>query len=76
MCDPALFNHHGHNRIAVSLTSLFVHSYNLIYPDVTHEITGDENKIVGDDAVSVDVTEGVSRCERLFGSDNWDNLET
>jgi hypothetical protein len=76
MYDPALLNHHSHNGITVNLPPLFVHFHNLVYPDVAHEITGDENEIVGDDTMGVDITESIPWCERLLGGDNWDNLET
>ena len=76
MYNSALLNHHGHNCVTVNLPPLFVHSHDLIYPDVTHKITGNENEIVGDDAVGVDITESVPRRECLLGGDNWNNLET
>jgi len=76
MHNPALLNHHGHDCITVNLPSLFVHSHNLVYPDVTHEVTGNKNKVVGDDAMGIDITESVPRCERLFGGDDRNNLET
>ena len=76
MCSSALLNHHGHNCVTVDFPPLFVHPHNLVYPDVTHKITGNENEIVSDDTVGVDITESVPRCERLLGGDNWNNLET
>ena len=76
MYSPALLNHHGHNCVTVDLPPLFVHSHNLVYPDVTYKITGNENEIVGDDTVGVDITESVPRCECLLGGDDWNNLET
>ena len=76
MHNPALLNHHGHNGITVYLAPLFVHPYNLVYPDVAHKVAGNKNKVVGDDTVGVDITESVPWCERLLGGDDWDNLET
>jgi hypothetical protein len=76
MYNSALLNHHGHNCITVHLPPLFVYPYNLVYPDVTHKITGNENEIVGDDTMGVNVAESVPRRERLLSGDNWYNLET
>lgn len=76
MHNPALLNHHSHDGITVNLPPFFVHLHHLVYPDVAHKITGDENEIVCDDTMGVDITEGVPWCERLLCSDNWHNLET
>jgi len=76
MYNPALLDYHSHDCITVDLPPFFVHSNNLVYPDVTHKIAGNENEIVGDDTMSVDIPESVPRCERLLGGDNWNNLET
>jgi len=75
MRNPALFNHHSHDGIAVNLPPLFVHSHNFVYPNIAHKITGNKNKIVGDDTMGIDIAESIPWCERLLGGDNWDNLE-
>lgn len=75
MHNSALLNHHGHDCVAVDFPPLFVHSYDLVYPDVAHKVTGDKNKIVGDDPMGVDIAESVSGCKSLLGSDDWNNLE-
>ena len=67
MCGPALFNDHGHNGVFVGFSPLLVCADNLIYADVAHQITGDKDKVTGDDPVRVDVTHGVSRRKRLLG---------
>lgn len=76
MHDSALLNHHRHNRITVDFPPLFVHSHDLIYPDVAHKVASNENKIIGDDTMGVDITESVPWRESLLRSDNWNNLET
>jgi hypothetical protein len=76
MHDPALLDHHGHNGVAVDLPPLFVYFHNLVYPDVAHEVAGNENEIIGDDTMGVDIAKSVPWCEGLLGGDNRDNLET
>lgn len=76
MQNPALLNHHGHNGITVYLPPLFVHSHNLIDPNIAHKIAGDENKVVGNNTMGVDISESIPWCECLLGGDNRDNLET
>jgi hypothetical protein len=76
MHNPALLDHHGHNGITVDLPPLFVHPDNLVYPDVAHKVTGNENKIVCDNTMGIDITESVPWCECLFRGDDGNNLET
>ena len=75
MHNSTLLNHHGHNGITVDLSPLFMYPHDLVHPDIAHKVAGDKDEIVSDDAVSVDITKGVSWCECLFGSDDWNNLE-
>ena len=74
--NSTLLDDHSHYSITVDLPPLFMHPYDLIYPDIAHKVTSDKNEIVGDDTVGIDITEGVPRCERLLCSDDWNNLET
>ena len=76
MHNSTLLNNHSHNGITVDLPSLFMYPHNLVYPDVAHKVAGDKDEIIGDDTVSIDITEGVPWCERLPGSNDWHNLET
>lgn len=76
MHNPALLDHHSHNGVAIDLPPLFVYPHDLVYPDVAHEVTSNKNKVIGDDTMGVNITESISWCERLLGSDNWNNLET
>lgn len=76
MHNPALLNHHGHNGIAVYFPPLFVHSHDLVYPNVAHEVASNKDEIIRDDTMGVDITESVSWCKRLLGGDNRDDLET
>ena len=76
MQNPALLDHHGHNGIAVNLPPLFVHSHDLVDPDIAHKIAGNKNKVVGDDTMGVNISESIPRCECLLGGDDRDNFET
>lgn len=76
MDDPALLDHHSHDSITVDFSPLFVHSHNLIYPDITHKIAGNKDKVVCDNSMRIDITEGVPWCECLLGGDDRNNLET
>ena len=76
MYNSTLLNHHSHDSIAVDLPPLFMHLHDLVYPNIAHKVAGDEDKIVGDNPMGIDITEGVPWCECLLGSDNWNDLET
>lgn len=74
MRGPTLFNDHSHDDVLVGLSPLLVRANNLIYADIADQITRDEDKVAGDDPVSVDIAHGISRRERLLGGHDGDDL--
>ena len=60
MHRAALFHDHGHDCVLVRLPPFFVYPDDLVDPDITDQITHDENEVRRDNTMGVDVSHGVS----------------
>ncbi len=56
------------------LTTLFVQCHDLIDLDAADEVTADKDKVGGDDAVSVNIAQGITRGKCLLCGDDGCDL--